>query len=60
MQMCQSCSPLIKLEDNGTNKDGSPSVDYCNRCFVKGEFQGYNTVVEAIADSVNFAQYAYY
>lgn len=59
MQMCQSCSmPLTKPTDNGTNLDGSPSADYCCHCFVKGEFQGYQTVEEAIADSVNFAEYA--
>jgi len=48
MQMCQSCSmPLTKPEDNGTNKDGSKSVDYCSHCFVNGEFQSYITVEEA-------------
>jgi len=50
--------PLTKPEDNGTNKDGSKSADYCCHCFVGGEFQGYKTVEEAIADSVNFAEYA--
>ena len=59
MQVCQSCSmPLTKPSDNGTNTDGSPSMDYCCHCFVNGEFQGYKTVEEAIADSVNFAEYA--
>jgi len=59
MQMCQSCSMLLtKSEDNGTNNDGSPSADYCCHCFVNGEFRGYNTVEEAIADSVNFAEHA--
>jgi len=50
--------PLTKPEDNGTNKDGSPSADYCCHCFVNGEFQGYTTVEEAIADSVNYAGHA--
>ena len=59
MQMCQSCSmPLTKASDFGTNFDGSQSDDYCCHCFIKGEFQGYKTVEEAIADSVNFAKYA--
>jgi hypothetical protein len=50
--------PLTKPSDNGTNADGSVSADYCCHCFVKGEFQGYKTVEEAIADSVNYAKYA--
>ena len=59
MQMCQSCSmPLTKETDYGTNKGGSHSMDYCCHCFVDGEFVGYQTLEEAIADSVNFAEYA--
>lgn len=30
--------PLINIELYGTNKDGTPSVDYCQFCFRKGEF----------------------
>ena len=59
MQMCQSCSmPLMKEDDRGTNKDGSISDDYCMNCFVNGKFVGYQTVEEAIADSVNYAGHA--
>ena len=59
MLMCQSCSmPLTKEDDKGTNKDGTLSDDYCVNCFVKGEFIGYQTVDEAIADSVNYAEHA--
>ena len=50
--------PLTKTSDYGTNADGSASAEYCCHCFVKGAFQGYQTVEEAIADSVNFAKYA--
>jgi len=50
--------PLTKESDYGTNLDGSQCVDFCCHCFVKGEFQGYMTVEEAIADSINFAEYA--
>jgi len=59
MVMCQSCSmPLMKEDDKGTNSDGTKSEDYCIYCLVKGEFIGYQTVEEAIADSVNFAEHA--
>jgi len=59
MLMCQSCSmPLMKDDDKGTNRDGTLSDDYCVNCFVKGEFIGYQTVDEVIADSVNFAEHA--
>ena len=38
-QVCQSCGmPMTKLEDFGTNMDGSPSHEYCRFCFQKGEF----------------------
>ena len=59
MVMCQSCSmPLTKEEDKGTNKDGTRSEEYCVYCFVNGAFEGYQTVEEAIADSVNYAESA--
>ena len=59
MVMCQSCSmPLMKEDDKGTNKDGSLSEEYCINCFAGGEFIGYQTVEEAIADSVNYAEHA--
>jgi len=50
--------PLTKPEDIGTNTDGTPNADYCCNCFEKGEFIGYQTLEEAIADSVNYAEYA--
>ena len=59
MLVCQSCSmPITKDDDKGTNVDGTKSNDYCVYCFVKGDFVGYQTVEEAIADSVNFAEHA--
>lgn len=55
--ICQSCSmPLTNESDKGTNKDGSLSVDYCKYCFEAGNFIGYKTLEEAIADSVNYAE----
>lgn len=37
---CQSCAMPIKgdPEKQGTNSDGSKSSEYCNFCFVEGEF----------------------
>jgi len=59
MVFCQSCHmPLKNEEDKGTNADGSKSDDYCIHCFENGEFKGYETVEEAIADSVNYAECA--
>jgi hypothetical protein len=38
MGFCNSCGrPMIK-EDYGTNKDGSLNEEYCNECFIDGEF----------------------
>lgn len=59
MSFCQSCHmPFSRESDRGTNADGSVSEDYCVNCFVGGEFVVYKTVEEAIADSVNYAEYA--
>ncbi|HET6990765.1 MAG TPA: zinc ribbon domain-containing protein [Bacteroidia bacterium] len=36
---CQSCSmPLDNKELLGTEKDGSPSNEYCKYCYVNGAF----------------------
>jgi hypothetical protein len=36
---CQSCGMLLKTEEYfGTEKDGSPSEDFCKYCYNKGEF----------------------
>jgi hypothetical protein len=36
---CQSCSiPLDSKEVLGTEKDGTPSKDYCRYCYQKGRF----------------------
>ena len=36
---CQSCSmPLDNPELLGTEKDGSPSNEYCKYCYQNGEF----------------------
>lgn len=39
MIMCQSCGmPLKETSDHGSQKDGSPSDEYCNLCYGNGEF----------------------
>ncbi|MCL2821836.1 MAG: zinc ribbon domain-containing protein [Firmicutes bacterium] len=59
MKICQSCSmPLTKPQDYGTNLDKSVSDDYCVHCLCDGKFLAYQTVEDAIADSVNYAEYA--
>lgn len=38
-KFCQSCSmPLDTPELLGTEKDGSPSQEYCKYCYQQGEF----------------------
>ncbi len=38
-KFCQSCSmPLDKPEMRGTEKDGTPSSDYCTYCYQHGAF----------------------
>ena len=37
--ICQSCSmPIANMEQYGTNKDGSKSLDYCIYCYKNGKF----------------------
>lgn len=39
IQHCQSCGmPLETPEVLGTEKDGSPSQDYCVHCYAQGTF----------------------
>ena len=58
-EMCQSCScPLEQIGDLGTNADKTINVDYCKHCFEKGKFLSYETLEEAIADSINYAEMA--
>jgi hypothetical protein len=38
-QICQSCSmPIDSAEVAGTEKDGSPSQEYCKYCYQQGAF----------------------
>ncbi|HVZ67037.1 MAG TPA: zinc ribbon domain-containing protein [Patescibacteria group bacterium] len=36
---CQSCGMPLGIGFYGTNKDGSPSSEYCKFCFENGEFR---------------------
>ena len=39
MIFCQSCGmPLQHPQDHGTERDGSPSPDYCIHCYQNGAF----------------------
>lgn len=38
-KLCQSCGMPLESDDQlGTNKDGSPSAEYCVYCYKDGEF----------------------
>lgn len=43
---CQSCGTHIK--QYGTNADGSENLDYCEYCYVNGEFTSTLTLEEMI------------
>lgn len=44
---CQSCSmPLDRPEMAGTEKDGSPSTEYCKYCYQQGEFTSPDMTME--------------
>ena len=37
--VCQSCAAPLSEENVGSNRDRSPSKDYCQNCYKNGEFQ---------------------
>ena len=48
-QFCQSCGmPLTRIEDFGTNSDGSTHFDYCQYCYKDGRFLQNCTMDEMI------------
>ena len=48
-QFCQSCGmPLTRIEDCGTNADGSTCFDYCQYCYMNGQFLQKMTMDEMI------------
>ncbi len=44
---CQSCAmPMEKMEDFGTNTDGSKNKEYCCYCYKNGKFTELNITME--------------
>jgi hypothetical protein len=54
--ICQSCGmPMIKLEEFGSNTDGSKNEEYCTYCFQKGDFTMKGTLKDMIDMLVSMA-----
>ena len=54
-QFCQSCGmPLMRIEDCGTNADGSTNFDYCQYCYKDGKFLQECTMDEMIEHCAQF------
>ena len=54
-QFCQSCGmPLTRIEDCGTNADGSTNYDYCQYCYKDGKFLQECTMDEMIEHCAQF------
>ena len=54
-QFCQSCGmPLTRIEDCGTNADGSTNYDYCGYCYKEGRFLQECTMDEMIEHCAQF------
>ena len=54
-QFCQSCGmPLTRVEDCGTNADGSTNFDYCQYCYKDGHFLQDMTMDQMIEHCAQF------
>ncbi len=54
-QFCQSCGmPLTRVEDCGTNADGSTNFDYCKYCYKDGHFLQDMTMDQMIEHCAQF------
>jgi len=54
-QFCQSCGmPLTRVEDCGTNADGSTNFDYCQYCYKDGHFLQNMTMDQMIEHCAQF------
>jgi hypothetical protein len=54
-QFCQSCGmPLTRVEDCGTNADGSTNFDYCQYCYKDGKFLQDMTMDQMIEHCAQF------
>lgn len=50
---CQSCGmPVKKVEQRGSNRDGSPNLMYCHHCFEDGHFTARNITVQEMKEKV--------
>jgi putative zinc ribbon protein len=48
---CQSCTlPIDKIEDRGTEKDGSKSKMYCKYCYQNGSFTDPDMTLERMQE----------
>lgn len=55
-EYCQSCGmPLLTENQQGTEKDGSLSSDYCVYCYKNGEFLQQSTMEQMIEHCSQFA-----
>ena len=56
-RFCQSCAMPMGITDEhyGTEADGKKSDDYCNYCYMNGEFKKELTVREMLEICVGFA-----
>lgn len=52
--ICQSCGMPMSPEEFGTNKDGSPSSEYCKYCYQDGAFTKEETLDEMIETCIPF------
>lgn len=49
-KFCQSCSMPLSHELLGTEKDGSPSHEYCKFCYQQGEFTNPGITLEQMTE----------
>jgi transcriptional regulator with XRE-family HTH domain len=50
-EICQCCTyPLNKIEELGTNSDGTLNTDYCIYCYKEGKWVDPNLTVQGVID----------
>jgi hypothetical protein len=50
---CQSCTmPIDKVEDRGTEEDGSTNNEYCKYCYQNGKFTDPGMTLEKMKNTV--------
>ena len=48
--ICQSCAMLFEYGKRGKNADGTESADYCEHCFINGEFNTPDMTMEKMIE----------